>query len=172
MKLSAPVLSFHSLFFFFRVSSTLEKATGKKNLIDGSPETCWTSQQVFRKYFRDSDNKDSPSVPKGLPQFIQLGFTHPVLPNRLLITFQGGFVGTRCVVCTLTEEGGKKEWKTLTTVYPEDVNRRQIFDLIPSEADQLAGGISTLKLIFEDSSDFFGRITVYDLRLEGIPMNE
>jgi len=95
-----------------------------------------------------------------------------VLPKRLLITFQGGFVGRRCAVCTLIEEGGKKDWKTLTTVYPEDVNRRQIFDLIPSEADQLAGGISALKLVFEDSSDFFGRITVYDLRLEGIPVNE
>jgi len=136
-----------------KVSSTLEKATGKKNLIDGSPETCWTSQQ-------------------GLPQFIQLGFTHPVLPKRLLITFQGGFVGKRCAVYTLTEEGRKKDWKTLTTVYPEDVNRRQIFDLIPSEANQLAGGILALKLVFEDSSDFFGRITVYDLRLEGIPVNE
>ena len=95
-----------------------------------------------------------------------------MLPKRLLITFQGGFVGKRCAVYTLTEEGRKKDWKTLTTVYPEDVNRRQIFDLIPSEANQLAGGISALKLVFEDSSDFFGRITVYDLRLEGIPVNE
>ncbi len=29
-----------------RVSSTLDKSVGKKYLIDGSPETCWTSQQV------------------------------------------------------------------------------------------------------------------------------
>ncbi len=29
-----------------RVSSTLDKSVGKKNLTDGSPETCWTSQQV------------------------------------------------------------------------------------------------------------------------------
>ena len=35
-----------------RVSSTLEKSTGKKNLIDGSPETCWTSTQVSFPYIR------------------------------------------------------------------------------------------------------------------------
>jgi len=123
-------------------------------------------------FFEISTNKHLPSVLQGLPQFVQLGFIHPVLPKRLLITFQGGFVGTRCAVCIPSEEGGKKDWKTLTTVYPEDVNRRQIFDLIPSKADQMSGGVLSLKLIFEDSSDFFGRITVYDLRLEGIPVTE
>ncbi|KAH8835113.1 hypothetical protein DL96DRAFT_23681 [Flagelloscypha sp. PMI_526] len=28
-----------------KVSSTLDKSVGKKHLVDGSPETCWTSQQ-------------------------------------------------------------------------------------------------------------------------------
>jgi len=54
----------------------------------------------------------------------------------------------------------------LTYVYPEDVNRRQSFDFIPSE-DLLTSGVTSLKLIFEESSDFFGRITIYDLKLEG-----
>ncbi|PPQ79906.1 hypothetical protein CVT25_002962, partial [Psilocybe cyanescens] len=131
-----------------RVSSTLEKATGKKNLIDNSPETCWTSQQ-------------------GLPQFIQLGFNDKVIPKRLSITFQGGFVGTRCVLFT-SDDANKKDWRSFTTVYPEDVNRRQIFDLIPGPFEALKGGITAMRLVFEDSSDFFGRITVYDLKVEGI----
>ncbi|KAF9486325.1 hypothetical protein BDN70DRAFT_869810 [Pholiota conissans] len=129
-----------------KVSSTLEKATGKKNLIDKSPETCWTSQQ-------------------GLPQFIQLGFENPVVPKRFSITFQGGFVGTRCNLLATT---GEKEWRALCTVYPEDVNRQQIFDIIPTHSEMLSRGVSSLKLVFEDSSDFFGRITVYDLSLEGL----
>ena len=38
-----------TLFWFIklRVSSTLDKSVGKKYLIDGSPETCWSSQQVM-----------------------------------------------------------------------------------------------------------------------------
>ncbi|KAF8956052.1 galactose-binding domain-like protein, partial [Flammula alnicola] len=137
--------------YIFRVSSTLEKATGKKHLVDNSPETCWISQQ-------------------GLPQFIQLGFNSRVVPKRLSITFQGGFVGTRCAVYIPVEGSGTKDWQVLTTVYPEDVNRRQAFDLTPVQPELLSGGISALKLVFEDSSDFFGRITVYDLKLDGIPI--
>lgn len=133
-----------------KVSSTLDKSVAKKYLIDGSPETCWTSQQ-------------------GLPQFIQLGFDGRVIPSRLSITFQGGFVGTRCVVLvplSSTNER-KSDWQNLTSIYPEDVNRRQIFDLKSADASIFEQGVSGIKLVFEESSDFFGRITVYDLQLEG-----
>ena len=41
------------------------------------------------------------------------------------------------------------------------MNRAQLFDLA---AVELVKGI---KLVFEESSDFFGRITIYDLVIEG-----
>ncbi|KAH9082279.1 hypothetical protein EDB83DRAFT_2503366 [Lactarius deliciosus] len=110
-----------------KVSSTLDKSLGKSCLVDGSPETCWTSQQ-------------------GLPQFIQLTFPSPVVPKRLSLTFQGGFVGTSCLI----SRAGSK----LRTVYPEDANRAQTFDLSITEP-------------VGESSDFFGRVTVYDLMVEG-----
>lgn len=136
-------------------------------MIDNSPETCWTSQQVhscsFNLILVHILNIDL----KGLPQFIQLGFEDRILPKRLSITFQGGFVGTRCVLFTF-DDANKKEWQAFTTVYPEDVNRRQIFDLLPDQPEVFKEGIMALKLVFEDSSDFFGRITVYDLKIEGI----
>ncbi|KAI0031256.1 galactose-binding like protein [Vararia minispora EC-137] len=124
-----------------RVSSTLNKSVGKKFLTDGSAETCWTSQQ-------------------GSPQYIQLLFTASVIPRRISLTFQGGFVGTKCVVeVQQREEGG---WMNAARLYPEDVNRKQVFDIDwPNE-------IVGLKLIFEESSDFFGRIAVYDLGVGGI----
>ncbi|TFK68261.1 hypothetical protein BDN72DRAFT_842075 [Pluteus cervinus] len=156
-----------------KVSSTLDKSVGRKYLTDGSPETCWTSQQ-------------------GLPQWIQFAFTRRVIPKRLTITFQGGFVGTRCSVqiqSTSDSEGAadttnsnntinaspstlstkKKDWKTLQYVYPEDVNRSQTFELTYSDqfAPILDSGVDCLRLVFEESSDFFGRITVYGLTLEG-----
>ena len=107
---------------------------------------------------------------QGLPQFIQLGFDENVIPTRLSITFQGGFVGTRCKVLVTTKDKDKSDWQLLTTVYPEDVNRPQVFDLKPANPDILEDvkkGVSTFKLLFEESSDFFGRITIYDLKVEG-----
>ncbi|KAJ4470780.1 hypothetical protein J3R30DRAFT_1119939 [Lentinula aciculospora] len=193
-----------------KVSSTLDKSAGRKNLVDGSPETCWTSQQ-------------------GLPQTITLIFPSSssalgVIPKTLSITFQGGFVGRTCAVhlrpVRPDDSPGNADWRLLTYVYPEDVNRRQTFTLpslshtptttstiIPSASlssltpstpsapsmpidaeledenshtnkndsenrseDQdtrFKQGFSALRLTFESSSDFFGRVTVYDLDLKG-----
>ncbi|KAF9225305.1 hypothetical protein BS17DRAFT_700405 [Gyrodon lividus] len=127
-----------------KVSSILDKTVGKKNLTDGSPETCWTSQQ-------------------GLPQFIQLIFPEPVSPRRIAVTFQGGFAGTQCVV-NVAVSSKEPVWTTWTHVHPEDVNRRQVFGL-PEEGGK---GIRCMKLVFEKSSDFFGRITIYELGVEGL----
>ncbi|KIP11156.1 hypothetical protein PHLGIDRAFT_125051 [Phlebiopsis gigantea 11061_1 CR5-6] len=129
-----------------KVSSTLEKSVGKRYLTDGNPETCWTSQQ-------------------GTPQYIQLTFSAPAIPQQVQVTFQGGFVGTSCTV-EIAQGIDKPEWKPWTKIYPEDVNRKQIFDL-PSERLPDADGVQNMKLVFEESSDFFGRITVYDLQLVG-----
>ena len=104
---------------------------------------------------------------QGLPQYIQLSFADPVIPKRISFTFQGGFVGTHCVVYADFDATGKKDWQVLKSIYPEDVNRKQSFDLYPSEHDGMIKGVVSLKLVFEQSSDFFGRITLYDLKLEG-----
>jgi hypothetical protein len=93
-----------------------------------------------------------------------------VVPKRVALTFQGGFVGTRCSVDLRVnqKDGGSTGWHTLARIYPEDVNRRQIFELEPREVQGLVeNGAESIKLVFEDSSDFFGRITVYDLQVEG-----
>lgn len=63
---------------------------------------------------------------------------------------------------------GAKEWRLLTEIFPEDVNRRQTFDLTPLDAEKAGQQVDALKMIFHESSDFFGRITVYDLQVEGI----
>ena len=53
------------------------------------------------------------------------------------------------------------DWSKLTAIYPEDVNKKQVFDVPSLEP------IQALKLTFEESSDFFGRITIYDLDVQG-----
>jgi len=130
-----------------KVSSTLNKSVGKIYLTDGSPETCWTSQQ-------------------GLPQTIQLVFPRRVIPKHISITFQGGFVGTRCSI-QIPPPTTPGEWEVVAKIFPENNNRLQSFTLAPDPPNTLDGGVEKLKLVFEESSDFFGRITIYDLRLEG-----
>lgn len=86
-----------------------------------------------------------------------------MIPKRIDLTFQGGFAGTRCIV--ELAEGGRP-WRLLTRIYPEDVNRKQTFEIAPGDMGEC--GVDSVKIVFEESSDFFGRITVYDLQLLGI----
>lgn len=108
---------------------------------------------------------------QGLPQSIQIMFAARVIPQRISLTFQGGFVGTCAAIHVFSPQEGDADtpksvkWQLLTHIYPEDVNRKQPFDLASSEL--VEKGVFGVKLVFEKSSDFFGRITVYDLQLEG-----
>ena len=88
-----------------------------------------------------------------------------MIPRQVSITFQGGFVGTRCSVQAPSPT--PNEWEVAAKIFPDDNNRLQNFTLAPDSPNLLDGGVEKLKLVFEESSDFFGRITIYDLRLEG-----
>src|ERR1700761_8167322 len=93
-------------------------------------------------------------------------FAHKVKLRHIALTFQGGFVGTRCSIFTIPEGIPNEEamaWELLTTIYPDDVNRKQIFELPEPSKWMLQ-----LKLSFEESSDFFGRITIYELDVDGL----
>lgn len=94
-----------------------------------------------------------------------------MVPKRISITFQGGFVGTKCSV-NVRKDSDSTGWETFTHIYPEDVNRRQIFDLQPEgDAQSLAeNGVESIKLVFEESSDFFGRIIIYCMKIEGFAL--
>lgn len=64
-----------------------------------------------------------------------------------------------------------EEWTLLDRIFPEDVNRRQSFELkrlfaIESTEPWSLHGYDQIKLVFEQSSDFFGRIVLYDLAIE------
>ncbi|TFK56880.1 hypothetical protein OE88DRAFT_68141 [Heliocybe sulcata] len=108
---------------------------------------------------------------QGLPQYIQFTFPAPVTPKRLLLIFQGGFVGRKCAIDIIPAQGegsgSSREWKTLCRVYPDDVNRQQSFELKSDNPSLEGESVEALKIVFEESSDFFGRITLYDLQLQG-----
>ena len=125
--------------FSAKVSSVLNKNVreyGKKFLFDNCDDTCWNSDQ-------------------GSPQFISLHFKDQPLKqiSQVEIQFQGGFVGTHCHF--LINEETKQDF------FPEDSNKLQRFSLVPLQQEN----ITSLKIVFGGSTDFFGRITIYHLKL-------
>lgn len=79
------------------------------------------------------------------------------------IMFQGGFVGVECDLLLLKNDQ-VEEGEVIHTIYPEDINDLQSFQL-PKSVE-----ISTthkLQLKFKQSSDFYGRVTVYIVHFKG-----
>ncbi|KAJ3013977.1 Nuclear receptor 2C2-associated protein [Thoreauomyces humboldtii] len=156
-----------------RVSSTLNRdvrSYGKQYLTDASEETCWNSDQ-------------------GTPQHITLDFPVPVSLVSLCLMFQGGFVGRDCEVLGVPEEREKEEeeewdevvvegassWEKVADFYPADHNHLQVFDLRPPGAageglEGLEGSgrrWKRVRIVFKNTTDFYGRVTVYRLDLIG-----
>ncbi|KAF9926537.1 Nuclear receptor 2C2-associated protein [Linnemannia zychae] len=134
-----------------KVSSVLNRETnlyGKQFLTDNSEETCWNSEA-------------------GTPQFIVVDFGRKVNIEAFQLMFQGGFVGKTCQVLAWTDQG---EFVEMMRFYPEDINPLQISDLpslIFAVAESDRQPTSRVKIVFESSTDFFGRITVYKLDILG-----
>ncbi|CAF1026202.1 unnamed protein product [Adineta ricciae] len=90
-----------------RVSSVLNKDNknyGKKNLIDGSEETCWNSEA-------------------GSSQWIQITPTTPFALSSVAIKFQGGFAAKRFAVECRQADG---TFTSTAEFYPDDHGKLQI----------------------------------------------
>lgn len=124
--------------FSAKVSSVLNKNVkefGKKFLFDNREDTCWNSDQ-------------------GTPQFISLTFDSVIKTiSQLQIQFQGGFVGKSCQLIV-----NNNDETPPVSFHPEDSNKLQTFHIDFQN-------VQTLKIVFNDSTDFFGRITIYQLKL-------
>lgn len=124
-----------------RVSSVLNRNSrqfGKKYLFDEDEETCWNSDQ-------------------GPSQWVTLEFPHRVHITQLQVQFQGGFSSRHS--CLEGSQGGDTLSK-IVDFYPEDTNALQTFYIPTVE-------VNRLKLTFEDTTDFFGRVVIYHLRVLG-----
>lgn len=124
-----------------RVSSVLNRNSrqfGKKHLFDQDEETCWNSDQ-------------------GPCQWVSLEFPQRVQITQLQVQFQGGFSSRH------SRLEGSRDGEPLSKIvdfYPEDTNALQTFSIPTMEVDRL-------KLTFEDTTDFFGRVVIYHLRVLG-----
>ncbi|XP_069006239.1 nuclear receptor 2C2-associated protein [Embiotoca jacksoni] len=125
-----------------RVSSVLNrdvKQYGKKYMFDCNEETCWNSDQGER-------------------QWVSLEFPKSVRVSELKIQFQGGFSAKTCSIKGSPKDG---DFTELSHFYPEDDHSLQSFPI------QEAPAVDRVKIMFENSADFFGRIIVYSLDVLG-----
>jgi hypothetical protein len=146
-----------------KVSSVLNKSAefGGLNMIDRDDETCWNSE---------GQGADK-------PQSIFIDFGRRVKAQQLVMTFQGGFVGQDGIVSVGDSPGALFAVCVLEDI--QDVNDRQTFDIpakaeIENDAEAGGGSISSnanegryLKILFKSTTDFFGRVTLYDLDVVG-----
>uniref|UniRef100_A0A3Q2R1G1 Nuclear receptor 2C2-associated protein n=1 Tax=Fundulus heteroclitus TaxID=8078 RepID=A0A3Q2R1G1_FUNHE len=125
-----------------RVSSVLNrdvKQYGKKFMFDCNEETCWSSDQ-------------------GDCQWVSLEFPQTVKVSEVKLQFQGGFSAKTCRLEGRLKDG---DFLGLSQFYPEDNNCLQSFPI------QEAPTVDKVKILFENSADFFGRIIVYSLDILG-----
>jgi len=114
------------------------KEYGKAHLIDRLRDTCWSSAASS-------------------PQHLVFQFKSPVNIARIWITFQGGFVGQPLDVSVVLD--GERTFQSWHSFDTRDTNAPQSF-----QCDCI--NIIALKLIFPQSSDPFGRITIYGIGFE------
>jgi hypothetical protein len=89
-----------------------------------------------------------------------LDFGRIVEPTELRIQFQAGFIGEELQV--FWQDGSA--WKSFVEVEVDDDHDVQNFSLLETNS-----GIQTraLKLVFDECTDFYGRVTVYQLQVWG-----
>eukprot|EP00118_Oscarella_pearsei_P027891 m.311392 g.311392 ORF g.311392 m.311392 type:complete len:140 (+) comp67834_c0_seq1:21-440(+) len=110
-------------------------------------------KQFGRQHMFDNDEETCWNSHQGSPQWVFLAFDRDVLIQKIQIQFQGGFAGK---TCRLSDRS-----VLVHDFYPDDSNTLQIFSL-PS-----AKLMKNMKLEFVDSTDLYGRITVYKLDVLG-----
>jgi len=123
-----------------KVSSVLNRQVreyGKMFMFDGREDTCWNSDQ-------------------GTPQWIRIEFEDEREIAQVQFMFQGGFAGKTCWIEVPNEDD---VYEKLQDIYPEDINKLQKFPLTSPVKTK------AFKVVFADSTDFFGRITVYQMKL-------
>lgn len=127
-----------------RVSSVLgrnSRELGKQHLFDGSPETCWNSDQ-------------------GSPQWVALRWKEPVTVTAIIAQFQGGFCGSQDTVVEVGREESAS-WEEVAQWPLEDIGSEQVLRF----AQPLT--VNRLRLCFSSSTDFHGRIIMYKLDVVG-----
>lgn len=129
--------------FKHKASSVLNSSAefSSKHMFDCNVDTCWNSDQ-------------------GSPQFIIFDFKKNVTISSIQIMFQGGFVGQDGTIEVGTTFNNLQNVQELQTI--EDTNEEQSFVV-----EDGANDVRYMRLTFNSSTDFYGRVTIYSLKVYG-----
>jgi hypothetical protein len=158
---ASPSRSFysHMLCFLFgwtncRASSVLQKNTkvnGPKHALDyENTSSSWNSE-------------GSSSSTKPQSSTFILEFAKPIEPSELRIQFQAGFAAEQINVHLYDTTTDK--WKPMVELEADDDHPMQSFSLL--EDAENSGPTKALKMVFEEPTDFYARITIYQLQVWG-----
>ncbi|RHY65660.1 hypothetical protein DYB38_003017, partial [Aphanomyces astaci] len=112
------------------------------HMFDGTDVTCWNSDQ-------------------GTPQQVLLSFHRHVHIRQVHVMFQGGFVGEDVQFLVTTTESPTEFHALPVSKHFDDGNAMQSVDVSCDNATQL-------RVVFGKSSDFYGRVTIYELLVWGL----
>ena len=153
VDLTSPGVCTYSL----SVSSTLNQSAkyAGKLMFDGRDDTCWSS-----------DHGEG-------GQYIQLVFKERVVLREMAFMFQGGFVGQDATIYI----GDTTVLSAMTALSRleliRDSNDLQTFSVPAPESAISSGGavqpegFKVVRIAFDCSTDLYGRVTLYHLRLIG-----
>ena len=141
----------HLSTYFYRASSILQKNSklyGPRNALDvTNGSSCWNSN----------------ACPEGQPQYLLLEFGRSVIPQIIQMEFQAGFIAETCTVQLQTNHN-ENTWIDLDEMEPEDHHDYQTFSLHNTTRQQQG---TALKLVMNDFTDFYGRVTIYRIQVWG-----
>jgi len=105
---------------------------------------------------------------EGSAQWFVVDFRRSVRVDTVRLQFQAGFIGETCAVEAKIEKdggggggGGAHHWEQIDEFEFDDVHEVQSSPLEESTR------CTALKLIFDDFTDFYGRVTVYRAEVWG-----
>uniref|UniRef100_A0A7S2SH16 SUN domain-containing protein n=1 Tax=Eucampia antarctica TaxID=49252 RepID=A0A7S2SH16_9STRA len=148
------------------------KLYGPMNALDlkSGISNCWNSDAVVAPNGGSKNNNSVDGNDEGTSIDFIIDFHRTVCVEEIRIQFQGGFVGKDCILYVPNNNNDEKEEKWLeleeAIVEPEDTTEVQCFDLT-EESETNRRHCPTLKLKFDDSSDFYGRVTIYKIEVWG-----
>ena len=138
--------------------------------------TCWNSEGNLHDSSRKTGSSKGSSSSK--KHSFMIDFQRPVVPVELCIQFQAGFVAEEMTVLWKKnnkpgDKGGSDEWVEVDEYEIDDDHDIQSFPLQKQlkpgmqQQQQQQDEVTAIKLLFEECTDFFDRVTIYILQVWG-----
>jgi hypothetical protein len=102
---------------------------------------------------------------QGDTHWLSIDFGRPVRIQQVKLMYQAGFAAESCLLQVLPTDGSPSNWETAQELEFEDTYELQTESTTESDTNGLT--TKAIKLVFQDFTDFYGRVTIYRLEIWG-----